>query len=566
MNYRQKGMRRRFWQIILMFASFGWDFRRLKKKKWASPEAREHAYREVYRKQATKFRETAVEMGGLLIKLGQFFSSRVDILPQEYTDELSLLQDQVPPADTSLVKKRLTEELQQDLGQVFAYLSEQPLAAASLGQVHEGRLLSGERVAVKVLRPGIEEIIAVDLRAIRVVIKGIERYTDWLRNVDIDAIYAEFKETMEEELDYLLEGQHADRFRENFVDFDLVKVPKVYWDYTTKRVIVLEFIEGTKVTDYPAVEALGWERADLAQLLVDTYLKQVLEDGFFHADPHPGNLMVTDRGQLVYLDFGMMGEVSEELKSAVKDAAIAIATQNSANLVEAFDRIGFIRPHADRDALTRVVEMMVERYQKRGTGLVSDVNNIAEDLRELFYSEPFQLPAKVTFLGRALVTVVGITGGLNPSIDYLESIKPYIDNLYPKNTGFQLLLEQGKNLVLQYGALPGKVERIAKRLEAGKLRVRTSQEELIATYQHQAKLANRVVWAILAMGTVFTAAILLVGGFWGLAQITGLIACVMFIGLIQNLWFGRTRDKYEQFRQRHQKQLKNRPVGFKTPH
>lgn len=556
-------MRQRFWKIVLMFASFGWDFRRLNRRKWVSAEEREAAYLEVYQRQAIRFRETAVEMGGLLIKLGQFFSSRVDILPQAYTDELALLQDQVPPADTALVKQRLQEELKQDLDQIFAQFSEEPLAAASLGQVHEARLLTGERVAVKVLRPGIEEIIEVDLRAMRVVIKGIERYTDWLSNVDMDAIYAEFKETMGEELDYRLEGEHADRFRENFADFDLVKVPSVYWDYTTHRVIVLEFIDGTKVTDYAGVEALGWSRTDLAQLIVDTYLKQVLEDGFFHADPHPGNLMVTGQGQLVYLDFGMMGAVSEQLKSGVKDAAIAIVTKNGENIVQAVDKMGFIRPQADRDALVRVMEAMLGRYQERGQGMASDINDIAEDLRELFYSEPFQLPAKVTFLGRALVTVVGITGGLDPKIDYLDIIKPYIDQLYPRKQGIQMILEEGKTLALKYAVVPDKLDRLMRRLEGGKLRIRTSQEELLVQQQHQAKLANRLVWAMLLMGTGIIVTLLWLSDRESMAQwaLGGMV--IFLVGLLQNLWFGRTTDKYGKFRSKHQKSMKNQPVEFK---
>lgn len=563
MKYQQKGMRQRFWQIILLFAGFGWDLRKLSRRKWPSVEAKEAAYQEVYQRQAIKFRETAVEMGGLLIKLGQFFSSRVDILPQPFTDELALLQDQVPPADTALVKQRVQEELQQDLNQIFAYFSEEAMAAASLGQVHEARLLTGERVAVKVLRPGIEEIIDTDLRAIRVVIKGIERYTDWLRNVDIEAIYTEFKETLGEELDYRLEGQHAERFKENFADFDLVKVPQVYWEFSSQRVIVLEFIEGTKVTDYAEVEALGWSRTDLAQLIVDTYLKQVLDDGFFHADPHPGNLMVTAQGQLVYLDFGMMGSVSEQLKNGVKEAAMAIVTKNADSLVKAVDNMGFIRPQADRDTLVRIIEVMLARYQNRGQGMASDVNDIAEDLRELFYSEPFQLPAKVTFLGRALITVVGITGGLDPQIDYLEIIRPYIDQLYPRNKGVQMIIEEVKNVALKYAAVPDKLERLMRRLEGGKLRIRTSQEELISQQKHQAKLANRLVWAILLMGASIVWTLLWLEGQTLAANWAAGAGALFLVGLLQNLWLGRTQDKYGKFRAQHQKAVRNQPAGYK---
>jgi len=559
------GLKGRFWKIVLMFASFGWDFRRLKNKKWSSEEEKERVYRSMYRRQAVKFRETAVELGGLLIKLGQFFSSRVDLLPQEYTDELAKLQDQVPPAEAALVVEQLERELGQPVNGLFAEFSREPLAAASLGQVHEARLHSGERVAVKVLRPGIEEIVATDLRAIRVVLKGLQKYTDWVRNIDVDAIYTEFKETIEEELNYRLEGGYADRFRENFAEDELIKVPKVYWDYTTQRVIVLEFMEGTKINDYQGLEALGWRRADLAQLLIETYLKQVLVDGFFHADPHPGNLMVTGDGKLVYLDFGMMGEVSPKLKAAVGDAVVAIIAKDGAALVEAFDRIGFLRPQADRDALTRVVEALLDRYYNQDFGRGHDVGHLADDLRDLFYNEPFQLPAKVTFLGRALVTVLGITTGLNPEIDYLKVIKPYLDDLYPQGSRVNLLLNQGKKILGQVAGLPEKVDRVIRRLESGKLRVRTGQEELNALYAHQARLANRIVLAILLGAGAVVAVLFFLNGFVEYGQGMVLAVTALTAALLENLWSGRNVDRFERFQKRHRKSHENEPVGLKRP-
>ncbi len=326
-------LRARYWRIVFFFARVTANFiwweiflPRVGLSGW-SHRTRSQRYRRV----AARFRALAIRMGGLMIKVGQFLSARLDVLPPEITEELSGLQDEVPAEDFDAICRLAEAELGQPLAEHYAWIDETPMAAASLGQVHRARLRDADaadqgfgEVVVKVQRPHIEEIVEVDLSALRRVGTWLQNYKPISKRANVNALVEEFATTTRAEIDYLAEGRNAETFGAIFEDNPRVHVPKVVWSLTTRCVLTLEDVAAIKLTDYDAITAAGIDRAQVAAVLLDTYLQQIFEDGFFHADPHPGNLFVTPRQQngeegaadwqLTFVDFGMVGHVPDNLR------------------------------------------------------------------------------------------------------------------------------------------------------------------------------------------------------------------------------------------------------------
>ncbi|NIV30937.1 MAG: AarF/ABC1/UbiB kinase family protein, partial [Anaerolineae bacterium] len=349
-------LRARYRRIVLFFARvalslIAWELilPRLGFRRWVQ-RTRSDRLRHI----AADFRALAVHMGGVLIKVGQFLSARLDVLPEEVTAELAGLQDEVPPEAFADIRQVAEAELGAPLAERFAAFEEVPLAAASLGQVHRATLsLSVEnengneddgttaRVVVKVQRPNIEAIIATDLAALRTVGNWLHRYPPIRRRVDVPALLAEFTRILYEEIDYLAEGRNAETLAANFEGRAGVRIPRVFWTHTTPRVLTLEDVYAIKITDYDAITAAGVDRAEVAQRLFETYLRQIFEDGFFHADPHPGNLFVSPGEepdgagwQLTFVDFGMAGRVPPDLRAGMRELIIALGTRDAARLVK----------------------------------------------------------------------------------------------------------------------------------------------------------------------------------------------------------------------------------------
>jgi len=349
----------RFLTVIFLFVKIFWSFYSLKYKKiWHRKSWVENRKLELYVAEARRFRNTAVNLGGLLIKLGQFFSTRVDILPQSSIAELQDLQDEVPAVAYEQISQVIENEFGLRPEMIYARIDERPLASASLGQVHKGQLPDGQVVAIKILRPGIDELISIDLRAIRRVVDLIRIFTDWERFVDMNAIYKEFHTTLQAELDYIQEGGNAERIASNNKDNELL-IPNIIWDYTRHRVLTMEFMEGIKINDHKALREAGIDFPGIALKLLQTYVRQVLVDGFFHADPHPGNLFVTAQGQLVMVDFGMVGFIPAELRQQLVDMVFAMVRRDYPEVVECLKEVGFLRYDADNTVVTRAVTLFI---------------------------------------------------------------------------------------------------------------------------------------------------------------------------------------------------------------
>jgi predicted unusual protein kinase regulating ubiquinone biosynthesis (AarF/ABC1/UbiB family) len=454
---------------------------------------------------AERFRALAVRMGGVLIKVGQFLSSRLDLLPEEITSELAGLQDEVPAEAFADIRRTAEVELGATLSERFLFFDETPLAAASLGQVHRARLRPSEgaapaagsaplptEVVVKVQRPNIEKLIATDLAALATVGRWLARYPPIRRRADIPALLAEFTRILQQETDYLAEGKNAEVFASHFSGHAEVRVPRVLWSHTTRRVLTLEDVYGIKVTDHAALRAAGVDPAEVATRLFETYAKQIFRDGFFHGDPHPGNLFVEvpavnaaapgpgrPRWQLTFVDFGMVGHVTPTVRAGLREAAIAIGTKDPARMAKAWQRLGVLLPGTDLALIEGVEARVFERFWGKTMTELRDTS--AHELRALLlesrgvlYALPFQIPQDLILLGRTFGILSGMCTGLDPNFNVWTHTAPFAKELIAEDRSrtwsdwLTTLASVGRALI----DVPQQADRALARLERGEISVR----------------------------------------------------------------------------------------------
>lgn len=489
------------------------------------------------RRMAVRLRETAIDLQGLLIKLGQFLSTRVDVLPQAFTAELASLRDMVPPVAWEDIRGQLERELGRSQAAVFAEFEPQPVASASLGQVHRATLLAGGPVAVKVQRPGIEELIGVDLAAVRAVCRLASRWTSVDRKVDLMALYGELERTTREELDYVLEAEHAERFGRNFAGQGDIVVPAIRHEWTTRRVLVMDFVSGRRLDDRAGLMAAGIDPLGVAERLVRTYLQQVLRDGFFHADPHPGNIFVGDDGSLVYIDFGMMGQIAPEDRTNFGLLVGGVIRRDFAVMVQAIRDLGFVRPHADAQALQRGLAVAIDLLSGTPIHQPSGVEfeEFLDEMREFLYSQPFQIPTQYAFLGRAIGILLGMTTALDPEIDFVRLLRgnalPYL-NLTGDGSGapglnWDTVTNEVRATAALLYRLPRRVDRFLEQAEAGELRVRVDLGAVGRRLDDRNRAIERLTRAVLASAAGGMATWLTVAGRTGDARAGWLVTALL---------------------------------------
>jgi len=435
------------------------------------------------------FRQTALQLGVLMIKLGQFLSSRADLLPEKALAVLASLQDEVPAEPFSHVVSVIETELGKPVEHMFSTLERQATAAASLGQVHKGVLAStGEEVAVKVQRQNIDQLVRMDLSSLKFVILVITRFLDTGNFIDLKGVYREFERTVYEEIDYITEAANCQRFHEMFKHDPTIYIPHVYEAYSSRRLLVLEWIDGIKINDYARLQAEGIDRLEIANRTVQSYFHQFFEEGFFHADPHPGNIFVKPgtpgTGPIIeFVDFGMVGTITSSVKQAMKDLFLSFVTRDSETMVQALSQLGFIGKGANLAALESGLRALLEQFYGMTLGEVRELDypEVAEEIGNLLYGQPFQIPAQYAFLGRAVSTLVGVSTGLAPDFDFIECATPYARkflglNLENLRVTTQQLLSQMLQAVSTLLRLPRSMERILTKLEAGQLEIRIAGE------------------------------------------------------------------------------------------
>jgi predicted unusual protein kinase regulating ubiquinone biosynthesis (AarF/ABC1/UbiB family) len=505
--------RRRSYQILRLFFSLVLSFffqylrARLGGHSYDFFEDAEHN-----RERAIKIRTTALEMGGVLIKVGQFLSSRVDLLPTEYIEELVLLQDEVPSVPFEDIRVMVERELGAPLESLFGAFSQVPIAAASLGQVHRATLRTGETVAVKVQRPGIEEIVNADLASLRYIVRWLHRHTNIHRRVDLKQVLREFEDTLRMELDYLREGHHAERLSVSFHGVPEVAIPRIFWSHTTGRVVCMQFMPGTKVTDFLAVERQGIDRAEVAEILMRAYLKQVLEDGFFHADPHPGNIFVRPGPVVVLVDFGMVGEISPQMRENIRRAFLGVIRRDFDEVIVALERLGFIPRDADRHVLKRAIVWTVDTFYEMSFGELRSVDprQVLDQLQDVFYTESFRIPANFAFLGRALGTLSGLCTALDPSFQFVSVAEPYARNLLQRRSGVFGTVEQiaseARSLATTAYSLPHLSRDMLTRVQAGEMGFRHELEEMARAMNFLEHAMRRIFYGMILSGILVAGA------------------------------------------------------------
>ncbi|MEM7126485.1 MAG: AarF/UbiB family protein [Chloroflexota bacterium] len=492
------------------------------------------------RRMARRFRTLAIEMGGVLIKLGQFLSARVDVLPIEITQELAGLQDEVPAEAWPQIAAALHQELG-DVSARFATIEEAPLAAASLGQAYRAQLHPTEgnhAVVLKVQRPGIDEIVRVDLDALRVVARWTMRYRPIRRRANVPELMEEFAKTLWAELDYQAEAANAQRFAQIFADDDDVRVPKIYHQHSTGRVLTLENVEGLRIDDVAEIRAAGISPTILAERLLDIYFKQVFREGFFHADPHPGNIFVravpraiedseenstrnstelhaggSTSFQITFIDFGMMGNIQSIMSDNLQRILLAVAKRDAAALTQIYNDMGFFLPGADLDRITEAQEEVLGRIwgrslQEMARPSPDEIRELSGEFKDIIRAFPFQVPQDFIYLGRAVGMLSGLTSQLHPDVNLWAQMEKYAVEIIGderfKLFDFDFLRTEFQDLL----AVPVQVRRLIQLAEGGRLQVRSVEDP---------KAARRLDQLERHLGrlnqTVLTAAGLL-GGVW----------------------------------------------------
>ncbi|HLV37606.1 MAG TPA: AarF/UbiB family protein, partial [Spirillospora sp.] len=389
---------------------------------------------------AREFRGFAIAMGGVMIKLGQFISTRVDVLPPEVLVELAGLQDEVP----SVPFAKLRAVIEADIGKIsekFAWIDEQPVAAASLGQVHRARLLNGDRVVVKVRRPGIDEICYTDLAALRIIGRVMMWFPFVSRRANASALIEEFGRVLLEELSYQHEAYNAARFHALFADNPYVYVPVVYAEYSSDRVLTMEDVTSIKITDFEAMEAAGINRRAVADRLIDTYLTQVFKERYFHADPHPGNLFVyplpddhrNGKGRpfyLIFVDFGMTGTLDEKITAGMINTMAALIARDPKKLVQSYAELGFILPGADMARIEEAAQIAFNRVWGMSMTEIRDMDYkdmqaLGKQFNELLYDMPFYVPQDFLYLGRTLSILSGMATSLDPDYNIWQEVQRF---------------------------------------------------------------------------------------------------------------------------------------------
>ena len=495
---------------------------------------------------ASQFRAMAIRIGGVMIKVGQFLSARADVLPPEITEELSGLQDEVPAEDFAAIRRLAEAELGVPLEERFERFEIEPLAAASLGQVHRARLRNDaavgfQDVVVKIQRPFIDQLIEVDFSALHRVGGWLRRYKPISKRVDVRALISELETTVYREIDYLAEGGNAETFQKNFAESKRIHVPRLVWSQTTKRVLTLENVYAIKITDYDAITLAGIDRSEVAKVLFKTYLKQIFEDGFFHADPHPGNLFVTPRPaaqedgptwQLTFVDFGMVGSVPEHLSEGLRELMIGIGTRDIARVVRSYQTLGVLLPGADLNLLERAGAQVFDRFWGMSMGELRSVDHrqmmqFAVQFRELMYEMPFQLPHNLLLLGRTVAILSGMCTGLDPNFNVWTQLAPYAQKLVRDEgvSNWDVWLNEIGELVKQLISLPLQAGRVLTRLERGELNVNVTQVN--RQIFHLEGAVNRLTGSIMFAAFLFGGVLLYQGGdlrlgylFWAFAGIT----------------------------------------------
>ena len=497
-----------------------------------------------------------LELGPTFIKIGQALSTRADLIPIEYIEEFSQLHDRVPPFSSDGAIAVVEQELGKPIAVLFAEFNPTPIAAASLGQVHKARLHTGEDVVVKVQRPGLARLFNLDFEILHRLVRWLNRLLKSARKFNLEAIYREFFELLYLEIDYIHEGKNADRFRQNFQDYQRVAVPQVYWQYTTSKILTMEYLPGIKIDNRSALEASQIDTQEVIQLGITCYLKQLLEDGFFQSDPHPGNMAVSTRGDIIFYDFGTMAEVKTIDKDQMIKTFFAVLKKDTDEVVETLIYMGLIEPVADMTPVKRMIGFMIEEFRDKPVD-VRAFEQITEEVYSIFEQQPFRLPPQMTFVVKSLTTLDGIARALDPQYNLLAAAQPFLKQIaFQQQQGNMLgiLARQTKDFIQYKLRQPNRTQtsimRLESRLDLGELQVKVKAIESERSLKQIQLGIKSLIYTCLSGFSMLSGSVLLVGGLEGVAIALFCFASFWFILLMKSLTNMAAREKMYKMAQK----------------
>ena len=466
-----------------------------------SREMKTDRLKKLHRRNAALIREKSLEMKGVMIKVGQFLSSRKDFLPDEYIEELSELQDQVPPHDFGEIRQRIIDELGSSPEYIFAEFDKEPIAAASLGQVHRAVLKDGREAAIKVQYPGIEKIIETDIKMFEVLISLMRGKMGW---INLRVLHEEFSRIVRGELDYVQEGKNAEKFRLNFSADKRVVIPQVYWEYSTGKVLTLEFVRGIKISECAAIKASGMDCRTLVNLLAEAYSKMIFVHGFFHCDPHPGNIFVGEGPTIVFVDFGMVQAITDSTRRNLRQYATAIVENDTTGIIEALEKMGVLIEGADYKAIADVTQDLIDKYrfstpEELKSLTVDDIgveiNNILSVINN------FQVPNYFILLGRTIGMLNGMAYRLNPEVNIIEIGKPYIKEFFrgTQEDSINRVIGTLKKKLLELVDLPSQTYAFLKKANRGELSFKIGKAEIHGVTKQLTSLSDVMLLVILTV-------------------------------------------------------------------
>ena len=485
---------------------------------------------------SVRLRKAFEELGPTFVKLGQLLSLRPDLINEEYCKEFRKLRDDIASFSFDKVKEIIKKDLKQEFNEIFTSFKEIPIASASIGQVHEAILKNGERVAVKVQRPDIKEMIRDDIDIMYHLEELFSAHSEKLKNINLKEIIREFERYTKEELDYTVEGRHISRFYRNFKDDFAVRVTKVYWDYSSKRVLTMSFIEGMKIGEIKG----QFDRGKIAKTIVNSFFKQVFEFGFFHADPHPANILVLRSDRIAFLDFGIVGKLDEETRENLTDLFIALIRKDMEGIVNGFASIGIISREVDNHEFREdLIDYLGEYYDRR----LEDINpgRLLYSVMNLGVKYGAKIPVDLVLLSKGMITAEGLGRELDPKFNLIEESRPYVEHLIKKRISplklFKGTLLDLLNLRKDFSKLPKHTSEILERLKEGQLKLQLEHKDVAELEREVGRSSNKIVLGVITAALIIGSGLVLNSGranliaYFGFFMASILLVILLYSGI-----------------------------------
>ena len=493
-----------------------------------------------------------VVLGPTFIKIGQALSTRADLLPLEFVRELSELQDRVPAFDSEIAIATIETELGKPIYNLFREFNPIPLASASLGQVHKARLHSGEDVVVKVQRPDLEQLFNLDFEVLHRLLRWTNRYFPWTKKYNLEEIYREFFELLYQEIDYIHEGKNAERFRNNFKNYERVLIPLVYWSYTTKTILTLEYLPGIKIDDVVTLKSQNINTNRIIEIGISCYLKQLLQDGFFQSDPHPGNMAVSSNGQLIFYDFGTMTEVKSIAKDRMMQTFLAILKKDTDEVVETLTYMGLIERMPDMTSVKRLVRFILDNFRDKPID-IKEFERIGSEVYAMFEQQPFRLAPQMTFIIKSLTTLDGIARALDPQYNLLAATGPFVKSIALTNDQgnlLSILAKQTKQIIQNRWQKKDSttlyLQRLESKLELGDFQVKLKPQERDRTLKRIQLALESLIYTCLSGFSLVAGTILLLSIYKKWAIVFFCFSAFWFLVLIRSLILLAIRQKLDR--------------------